>query len=136
MFRLTPYEKNTFDIFDAFDDFDRRLFTAPNPCKTDIREDKEKYVIEAEMPGFKKEDIKLDIDGDYLILSAERNSEKEDKDGKYIRRERSYGSFKRSFDISGVNADSIKAEYTDGILKLDLPKKTPEIRTAKRLEIN
>ena len=84
-----------------------------------------------------KEDIKLDINGSYLVISAEHNSENDQKEdnGKYIRRERSFGSYKRSFDISDVNADNISAEYKNGVLCIDLPKKKPEEPVAKRLEI-
>ena len=97
----------------------------------------EKYVMEAELPGFTKEDIKLDINGSYLVLTAEHKNEKDEKDdkGKYIRRERSYGSYTRSFDITGVDTENISAEYMDGILKIDLPKKASEEPPVKRLEI-
>ena len=93
--------------------------------------------MESELPGFEKEDIKLDINGSYLVISAEHNSENDQKDdnGRYIRRERSFGSYKRSFDISDVNAENISAEYKNGVLCIDLPKKEPEEPVAKRLEI-
>ena len=84
-----------------------------------------------------KEDIKLDINGSYLTISAEHNTTNEDKDnkGNYIRRERSYGSFKRSFDITDVDENAISAEYKNGILIIDLPKRKPEQPVSKRLEI-
>ena len=72
-----------------------------------------------------------------LTISAEHSDSSEEKgeDNKYIRRERSYGSFSRSFDISAVNADAVSAKYENGVLTLDMPKKSPEAPTAKRLEI-
>lgn len=140
MYELTPFEKSGFDIFNAFNDFEKNFFGGSMPvntCKTDIRDEGEKYVMEAELPGFTKEDIKLDINGSYLVLTAEHKNEKDEKDdkGKYIRKERSYGSYTRSFDITGVDTENISAEYKDGILKIDLPKKASEEPPVKRLEI-
>lgn len=140
MYGLTPFEKSGFDIFNAFNDFEKNFFGGSMPvntCKTDIRDEGEKYVMEAELPGFTKEDIKLDINGSYLVLTAEHKNEKDEKDdkGKYIRRERTYGSYTRSFDITGVDTENISAEYKDGILKIDLPKKASEEPPVKRLEI-
>ena len=88
-------------------------------------------------PGFKKDEIHIDLDGDTMTISAERHSEHEEKDksGNYMRCERSYGSYQRSFDISAVNADAMTAEYTDGVLKLTMPKKEMTVSSAKRLEI-
>ena len=140
MYGLTPFEKSGFDIFNAFNDFEKNFFGGSMPvntCKTDIRDEGEKYVMEAELPGFTKEDIKLDINGSYLVLTAEHKNEKDEKDdkGKYIRRERSYGSYTRSLDITGADTENISAEYMDGILKIDLPKKASEEPPVKRLEI-
>ena len=140
MYGLTPFEKSGFDIFNAFNDFEKNFFGGSMPvntCKTDIRDEGEKYVMEAELPGFTKEDIKLDINGSYLVLTAEHKNEKDEKDdkGKYIRRERSYGSYTRSFDITGFDTENISAEYKYGILKIDLPKKASEEPPVKRLEI-
>ncbi len=140
MYGLTPFEKSGFDIFNAFNDFEKNFFGGSMPvntCRTDIRDEGEKYVMEAELPGFTKEDIKLDINGSYLVLTAEHKNEKDEKDdkGKYIRKERSYGSYTRSFDITGVDTENISAEYKDGILKIDLPKKASEEPPVKRLEI-
>lgn len=141
MFGLTPYERKGFDLFNAFHDFEKDFFGENNVLttgfKTDIQEDENKYILEAELPGLSKEDIHIDIDREYLTISAERNSEKEekDKDGRYIRKERFYGSFKRSFNVSNVNTEAIDAEYRNGILKLNLPKKEAIQPTSRRLEI-
>lgn len=138
MYGLTPFGKT--NLFNIFNDFDNDIFGATMPMnsfRTDIKEDGDKYVMEAELPGFDKADINLDINGSYLIISAEHNNtnEEKDNDGKYIRRERTFGSYKRSFDISGVDADAISAEYKNGVLTIDLPKKKPESPQSKRLEI-
>lgn len=139
MYGLTPFGRN-YDLFNIFNDMDKDFFGGSMPmnsCRTDIRDEGEKYVMESELPGFEKEDIKLDINGSYLVISAEHNASNDEKDdkGNYIRRERSYGSYKRSFDISDVDADQISAEYKNGILTLDLPKKKPETPASRRLEI-
>ena len=86
---------------------------------------------------FQPEDINIDIDNNYLTISAERKYENTEKDkkGSVIRSERSYGSFSRSFDISGVVTDKIEAEYENGVLKLTLPKKEETVPKARRLEI-
>ncbi|HRR76898.1 MAG TPA: Hsp20/alpha crystallin family protein [Ruminococcus sp.] len=139
MYGLTPFGRN-FDLFNIFNDMDKDYFGGAMPmnsCRTDIKDEGDKYVMESELPGFEKEDIKLDLNGSCLVISAEHkteNSEKDDK-GNYIRRERSYGSYKRSFDIPDVDVEKINAEYKNGILTIDLPKKQPEAPVAKRLEI-
>ena len=139
MYGLTPFGRN-FDLFNIFNDMDKDYFGGAMPmnsCRTDIKDEGDKYVMESELPGFEKDDIKLDLNGSCLVISAEHkteNSEKDDK-GNYIRRERSYGSYKRSFDIPDVDVEKINAEYKNGILTIDLPKKQPESPIAKRLEI-
>lgn len=140
MFALTPFERKSYDLFNAFHDFEKDFFgedSRINTCRTDIRDEGNSFVLEAELPGFEKSDIKLDINGDSLILSAEHNTENSEKDdnGKYIRRERTYGSYRRSFDISGIDADNIGAEYKNGVLYVELPKKAASASETKRLEI-
>lgn len=146
MFGLTPFERKGYDLFNAFDDFDREFFgdrarrmmpgQAGTRFSTDIKETENGYVLEAELPGFRKEDIGIDITKDYLTVSAkhEENSEEKNEEGKFIRRERYTGSYSRSFSIAGIDAESISAEYNDGILKISMPKKT-ESQETRRLEI-
>ncbi|MCR4640371.1 Hsp20/alpha crystallin family protein [Ruminococcus sp.] len=140
MYGLTPFGGTGFGLWDTFNDFDKNFFGGSMPissCKTDIRDDGDKYVLESELPGFEKEDIKLDLSGTQLTISAEHstnNDEKDDK-GNYIRRERTFGSYKRSFDIGDIDTESISAEYKNGILTIELPKKSPEAPATKRLEI-
>ena len=114
-----------------FRDSDIELF------KTDIKEKDGAFVLEADLPGFDKKDINIDVNGDYLTIKAERHSEHEDKDKKdsYIRCERSYGAYARSFDVSGVNVDGIRAKYENGVLTLTMPKREPELPKARTLEI-
>ncbi len=137
MLGITPFDRNR-DLFDAFE---RDFFGAPTQrmqtFRTDIRDEGDKFMLEAELPGFEKQDIKLDISGDCLTLAAEHSAEdnEDDKKKKYIRRERSYCSVSRSFDISGIDKDHIDAEYKNGILYMTLPKKQPEVPASRRLEI-
>ena len=138
MYGMTPFGRNAFDLFNIWNDLDKNYYSMPvNACKTDIKDEGDKYVMESELPGFEKEDIKLDINGEFLVISAEHTAESEEKDDKtkYIRRERRFGSYKRSFDISDVDTEAISAEYKNGILTIELPKKKPAEPVAKRLEI-
>lgn len=138
MYALTPFERKGFDLFDAFNDLENGFFgTRQLPkFKTDLRDEGDKYVMEAELPGFDKDEINLDITGDTLRLSAVHKEEKNEKDkDKYVYRERTYGSYQRSFDISTIDAEKIGAEYKNGILYLDLPKKEARKPETKRLEI-
>ena len=139
MFGITPYRKNqnevTYDPFREMRDMERRLFGGPfdgffrggdlAEFKTDVRDQGDKYLVECDLPGFAKEDIHLDLEGDVLTVKAERHSEFEDKEkqGGYLRCERSYGSFSRSFDVSEIERDGIKAKLDNGVLTLTLPKK-------------
>lgn len=143
MFEMIPFTRNrSLDLYQPFRDLEeleRSLFTGGGitAFRTDIRDAGDAYVLEADLPGMKKEDIHIDIDGDRLSISAERNAVKEEKDdnGGYIRCERSYGSFSRSFDISGIRGEEISASYEDGVLKLTLPKQTQTVPASRRLEI-
>ena len=137
---------NAYNPFRDMDAWERTLWNDPfnffgdrSLCemKTDVKDDGDRFTVEADLPGFKKEDIHLDIHGDVLTLSAERHSKHEDKNeqGKYIRCERSYGSYKRTFDISGIDTAAIKAKYTDGVLTIALPKKEPTLPESRQLEI-
>ncbi|MDE7219368.1 MAG: Hsp20/alpha crystallin family protein [Oscillospiraceae bacterium] len=143
MFEMMPFNRSRgVDLYRPFRDLEeleRSLFSnsGVTAFKTDIRDAGDAYVLEADLPGMKKEDIHIDIDGDRLSISAERSAVKEEKDenGGYIRCERSYGSFSRSFDISGIRGEEISAAYEDGVLKLTLPKQTRAVPASRRLEI-
>ena len=108
-----------------------------NLMKTDVRETEDSYELDIDLPGFKKEDIHVDVADDRLTVTAERHSNFEDKDkkNKYVRCERSYGTYARSFDISGIDAKAIKAAYSDGVLRVTLPKQKEVPASSRRLEI-
>lgn len=100
----------------------------------DISEDDKEYLIKAELPGIEKNEVKVQVENGALIISGERKSEHEEKDKKYHRIERSYGSFIRSFSLP-ENADGtkVKADYKGGVLKVHLPKN--EQAKSKSVEI-
>ena len=93
--------------------------------KMDVKENDSAYVVRADIPGVKKEDIKVDVDGNVVSISAEVKQEKEQKEGgRVIRSERYYGSMSRSFSLGqDVDEKTANAKYTDGVLELTLPKK-------------
>lgn len=113
--------------YDLFDDIFGDSFFKKNEnsmMKTDIREEDDKYVIDVDLPGFSKENIKVDITDGYLTINAKMDSEKNDeKKGKYVRRERYFGECSRSFYVSeDVTSEDIKASFKNGILCLEVPK--------------
>ena len=117
--------------FPTFPNVDKELYGkhAKNLMKTDVKETGDAYEIDIDLPGFKKDEIKVQLKDGYLTLSAAKGLDKDakDKDGNYIRRERYAGSMSRSFYVGdGVNEEDIHAKYEDGILKLSLPKKAPK----------
>lgn len=94
----------------------------------DITEDEKEYLIKAELPEVKKEDVKVTVEDGVLTITGERKFEKEEKDKKYHRIERAYGSFMRSFTLPDTAAgDKVSAEFKDGVLKVHLPK-SPEAK--------
>ena len=114
---------------DLFDDLFDNVFRAPvfggqSLMKTDVREKDGKYILDVEMPGYKKEDVKISLYNGTLTISAERHSSNEEKDdaGRMIRQERYSGSCSRSFYVGeGIKDTDVHATFTDGILKIELP---------------
>ena len=157
MFELIPFERRSnrvanYDPFRELEEFERSVFggsSVMGSFRTDVIDTGDSYELEAELPGFKKEDIKLDVENDILTINAEHSydskddeksegdkTEKSDKSKRsYVKRERYYGSYSRSFDVSAVEVDKIEAEYNDGVLKLTMPKKAALIPASRRLEI-
>ena len=94
-----------------------------NLMKTDVREMDNSYELDVDLPGFKKDEITVDLKNGYLTIGASKGLDKEEKDGKYIRRERYAGVCSRSFYVgTAVRPEEIGAKYEDGILKLSVPK--------------
>ena len=145
MFELRPFERrnNRMSAYDPWNEMERAFFgdgalsRELSAFKTDIQDKGDSFLLEADLPGFKKEDIHVDLDGDTMTIRAERHSEHEDQDkkGSYVRCERSYGSYERAFDVSGIDAPQITAQYADGVLKLNMPKKNAAVSGSKQIEI-
>ena len=110
---------------------------ASHEMKTDVRETDSGYEVDIDLPGFKKDEINIQLDNGYLSISAAKGLDKDeqDKEGKYIRKERYAGSMSRSFYVgNAITQDDIKAKYESGILRLSVPKKAAvEIESAKRI---
>ena len=126
----------------SFPDVDKVLYGkhAKNVMKTDVKETDNSYEVDIDLPGFKKDEIEAKLENGYLTISAAKGldkEEKEEKDGKYIRKERYSGAMSRSFYVGDeLKQEDIKAKYQDGILKLSVPKEEPKkVETTKHIAI-
>ena len=133
---LRPF--SAFDVFNEASSIDKYFFGRQLPAfKTDIRESEDAFIIESELPGFSKDEIRVEIKENKLYISAEHKSDGEEKDGEnYVRRERAYGSFSRSFNLKGISEDEITASHKDGVLSIVLPKEKRKEDSGRILEIN
>ena len=141
------FNTNLFDDFFEFpfydDKYEKKLYGhhAANLMKTDIQEHDDGYTLEMDLPGFKKEEIQIELNNGYMTISAAKGLDEDEKDkksGKYIRRERYTGSCQRSFYVGeDVTEEDIKAEFKHGILKLFVPKKEakPAVEQKKYVSI-
>lgn len=106
--------------------------------RCDIYEKDGIYTMEMDIPGFNREDVKIEVDdNDYLTITAEKSSETndEDSDKNYVRKERSYGKYQRSFYVGDIDKDKIDAKFENGILKITMPKKEEEKSSKKTIEV-
>ena len=133
------FGKDLFDDFFGFPFFDdreaenleKKLYgrRGKNLMKTDVQEKDGNYILEMDLPGFSKDEVKVSLKDGYLTVSAEKGlakEEKNDNDVKYIRRERYSGSCERSFYVGDISENDIKGEFKHGILKLTIPKEQPK----------
>lgn len=142
--RSHPYQPSFPTIWDDFFGKDFMNFETPSVFKShpavNISEAENNFRIEVAAPGLKKEDIKIEIDKDLLVISYEHKEEKnEEEKGKYTKREFSYSSFKRSFNLPEdiVDIDSIDAKYDNGVLNLTIPKrKEAQPKPVKSIQIS
>ena len=132
---LVPRNNNLgVSLFDnMFDDFFKDPFFTRNNSvkvmKTDIQEKDDKYILDMDLPGYDKEDIKAQLKDGYLTISAQKNTSNDEKDeeGNYIRRERYCGRCSRSFYVGdSIKEEDIKASFNNGILELTFPKEVPQ----------
>jgi len=149
MFDLTPFRPresvlprvfNPFDIQSVFENFfnDSMLpsfYFNSGQMKIDIKENEKNYIVEAELPGVKKDQISIDIENKVLTIAVEHNEEIKEEGEKYLRKERRYGSMKRSFALDNIDEDAVTAKFEDGILTLVLPKKNPQTNKRNKIQI-
>ena len=143
MFELIPFDRSfrrmaNFDPFREMENMERSFFGSGNVVsafRTDVSDTGDAFVLECELPGFKKEDIGIDIENDCLTIAVERKLDEENKKPNFVKRERFYGSYSRSFDVTGIDTDAIDAKYTDGVLTVTLPKKAETAPASRRLAI-
>lgn len=133
---LVPRKR--FDLFDDFFDDDFFSRKQPSLMKTDIREKKDKYLIDIDLPGFEKENISLSLKDGYLEVSAKTEKENKSDDERVVRQERFFGECSRSFYVGEeIKEEDINAEFKNGILKITVPKKEEEKKSeeTKQIEI-
>lgn len=132
------------DFFDDFARPARRVVRSNTPTtnvmRTDVKENEDSYELHIELPGYKKEDVKAQLKEGYMTISAEtkQNNDEKDEDGKYIRRERYYGTCSRSFYVGDdITEEDIKAKFENGVLMIIVPKKekAPKVEENKYIAI-
>ena len=131
------FHENLFD--DWFDDaFEKNFFGERNPLygkhaknlmKTDVRETRDSYKLAIDLPGFKKDEVKVELKDGYLTVSAAKGLDKdeEDREGRFIRQERYAGAFSRSFYVGDIRPEEVKCKYEFGVLRVTLPKPTARV---------
>jgi len=131
MFEMIPFDRrrNSLYAFPDWDALEKRFFGAQEltAFHTDVRDTGDAYELQADLPGFDKENIQVSLENDTLTIAAVRRSAREENkpNGEYLFRERSYGTFRRSFSVNNIDTANITAAYENGVLTLRLPKQTP-----------
>ena len=135
---MLPYKKNNdMNVFDAWE----RALLSPfgnsfaSVFPTDILDKGDHYLLEAELPGFDRSDIDIDIEGDQLVIKASHETKNEEETKGYLHRERRFGTFTRRFDINGIDVEKIQAAYENGLLRLTLPKLEEKKAGSKKIAI-
>ncbi|MGN6714081.1 Hsp20/alpha crystallin family protein [Anaerocolumna jejuensis] len=118
-----------------FDDFFDDFFSRIEGGSTDVLDKGDHYLLQAELPGFKKEDISMKLENDMMIIKASHQDETKEEKDNYIRRERNLNSYQRTFSVAGVDKDRIMASYNNGILAVTLPKEDALTDGNKSIEI-
>ena len=133
--KRTPEKSD--DPFDALWNsfFDNVMDRSEIGFRTDVKEKDDKYIIDAELPGMDKEDINVEMDDNYLTITANNEYYEEEENEGYIRRERRKGNYRRSFYIENIKEDGVEAEYDNGILEITLPKKEETVTKKKTIDI-
>jgi HSP20 family protein len=150
MFGLTPYRKNQgmrkvengwLDMDSLFENFFNdsvfpAFYSNSGQMKVDIKEKEKEYVVEAELPGINKEDIKLELVDNNLTIAVERNEQVNEERENYIRKERRQCSMARSFYVENVDNEKVDAKFENGVLSVILPKKEQIEPNGRKIDIN
>lgn len=151
MFEMVPFKRNNNltkgnDYFSKLytnffdDDFFASMSTFDNTLegnlRVDLKETDNNYLVEADLPGIKKDAIDIEYSNNYLTISAKRDEAVENKNENYVRKERHYGEYKRRFYVDNVDENKIDAAFTDGVLKITLPKLLNESDNRKKINIH
>ncbi|MBP3476821.1 MAG: Hsp20/alpha crystallin family protein [Lachnospiraceae bacterium] len=130
-----PFDRMFDDAFKNF--WGSNELASFDAFRTDVIDQGDNYLLQAELPGFDKSDINIDLKDNLLTISASHKEEKDEEDkNKYIRKERYYSSYSRSFRVDGVEPGDIDASYNNGILEVKFPKKDVIAKEeAKRIEV-
>lgn len=135
-FPLTPPEFFRGWFPKSFEDwFEKDWMAETGTMRADLKETDTAYIVEAELPGFKRENISVEYKGNNLLIEAKKEEEKKEEKENYVRRERYYGEVARRFRVEGIKTDQINAEYKDGVLKVTLPKIEPSTEEKKKIAI-
>lgn len=141
---MTPFKKDSFNRKDDFltpllnNLFDNDFFNAMSNrgnFRADLKETNDSYLVVADLPGVKKGDIDIEFQNDNLVITAKREEAVEDNKESYVRRERHYGEFRRSFYIDNVDEDKVEAKFEEGVLRIHLPKLTKDDENKRKINI-
>lgn len=136
MLRPMLFEQTQPSFFgNMYKDFFGNLLSSFDNYNTDVIDKGDHYLLQAELPGFAKEEINIDLDNDLLKITANHKEEINEEKDNFIRQERHYNSYSRSFHVSGIAKENITAAYNKGILELKLPKEAIEASETKRIDI-
>ncbi len=136
MLRPALFEPTGPLFFDrVFHDFFGNGFSQFDNFSTDVIDKGDSYLLQAELPGFNKDEIRIDLDRETLTISADHNEEKKENKDNYVRQERRYRSYCRSFHIPGIRKENIRAAYNNGVLEVALPKEQSASEEPKRIEV-
>lgn len=137
-FGLTPYEEKAIDFFkdffaDAPQEPDNKFFK----INVNVEDQKGQFILTADLPGFNRKDINIEVDNDVLTIKATHCEEEhqENQDKSYVFKERRFGNYLRQFDVSGIKTDEITGSFKNGVLQLVMPKKDEHVKTSKQIAI-
>ena len=140
MSNMVPFGRNHRSLFNPASLWDMeslfpQIWGNAGAFRVDVRETKNSYEVEADLPGVEKNNIDITVNDDVLTICANMNNEHREEKDNYVRSERVHGCFSRSFNLEGIRADEISAEYENGVLRVHLPKRDEPEKPQRRIEI-